>query len=141
MCCRRSCRGGRGILSTILDAAANTQRVAVLNLRNQSKKVLIDDASNAHYIDAGYLAVDIHNRECRRSLFDLDRLAVQGEPVTLARDVLMGTSVGAYYAVSQTGTLAYVPATATPNAPRTLVWVDRKGIETPLNVPARPYSV
>ncbi len=129
---------GRGILFTILDAAANTQRVAVLDLRDQSQKVLVDGASNAHYIDAGYL-VYVTSGSVVAVRFDLDRLTVHGEPVTLARDVLMGTAVGASYAVSQTGTLAYVPATATLNAPRTLVWVDRKGIETPMNIPARPY--
>ena len=42
--------------------------------------------------------------------------------------------------VSRTGTLAYVPASATPDAPRTLVWVDRQGVETPLGVPARAYQ-
>ena len=64
---------------------------------------------------------------------------MEGDPLTLANGVLMGTATGAYYAVSRDDTLAYVPATATPDPPRTLVWLDRKGIETPLNAPPRPY--
>jgi serine/threonine-protein kinase len=71
---------------------------------------------------------------------NLESLGVEGEPQTLVNGVLMGDANGAYYAVSAGGTLAYVPTTATADPPRTLVWVDRKGNETPLNAPARPYQ-
>jgi len=71
--------------------------------------------------------------------FNLDELRLEGEPRILANGVLMATAAGAYYAVSSTSSLVYVPATATPDAARTLVWVDRKGTETPLNAPARAY--
>jgi serine/threonine-protein kinase len=129
---------GRGILFTVLDATGDL-RVAVLDTRNQSRKVLIAGAASAHYIDAGYLVYAVSGTIFGVQ-FDVETLEVQGEPVTLATGVLMGTSVGAYYAVSRTGSLAYVPASATPHAPRTLVWVDRKGVETPLGAPARAYQ-
>jgi hypothetical protein len=45
----------------------------------------------------------------------------------------------ANYAVSQTGTLAYVPGEAA--ATRSLVWVDRNGRETPLKAPPRGYMI
>jgi serine/threonine-protein kinase len=44
----------------------------------------------------------------------------------------------ANYGVSRFGTLVYVPA-GTP-APRSLVWVDRQGKETPISAPARVYD-
>ena len=112
---------GRGVLFTILDAAADNPRVAVLDTRTQSQKVLIRGAASAHYLDAGYL-VYVAAGTIFAVGFDVEKLEVQGEPVTLATGVLMGTTVGAYYAVSRNGTLAYVPASATPDAPRTLVW-------------------
>ena len=129
--------GGRGILFTILDAAGDSPRVAVLNSRDQSQTVLVPGAASAYYVD-GYL-VYAASGTLFAVRFNLDRLRVEGDPLTLANGVLMGTAAGAYYAVSQAGTIAYVPETATPDPPRTLVWLDRKGTETPLNAPPRPY--
>ena len=49
----------------------------------------------------------------------------------------------AEYAVSQTGTLAYLPGTAAaePFAARSLVWVDRSGREMEIPAPRRDYGV
>ena len=50
------------------------------------------------------------------------------------------TSTGAtHYGVSATGSLVYVPGGAQA-AERTLVWVDRRGLEQALPAPARAYS-
>jgi dipeptidyl aminopeptidase/acylaminoacyl peptidase len=127
------------VLFTILDAAADNPRVAVLDSRDQSQKILLPGAASAAYIDAGYL-VYAASGTLFAVRFNLDALRVEGEPQTLANGILMGTAMGAYYAISSTGSLAYVPATATPDPPRTLVWVDRAGAETPLNAPARAYQ-
>jgi serine/threonine-protein kinase len=130
--------GGRGILFTILDAAADNPRVALLDTRDQSQRVLIPGAAGAFYVNGGYLVyAAAGNLFAVR--FNLDALRVEGQPQTLVNGVLMGTVMGAYYAVSPGGSLAYVPATATTDSPRTLVWVDRHGIETPLNAPPRAY--
>ena len=116
-----------------------TIRESPSSIRGISRRqVLVPGAASAHYIDAGYL-VYAASGTLFAVRFNLDRLRVEGDPLTLANGVLMGTAAGAYYAVSQAGTLAYVPATATPDPPRTLVWLDRKGTETPLNAPPRPY--
>ena len=129
---------GRGVLFTILDQAGTT-RVAVLDSRTQSQKVLIPGAVSAHYVDGGFLVYAAAGTVSAVG-FDLNTLELRGEPVPLATGVLMGTAIGAYYAVSRTGTLAYVPASATPHAPRRLVWVDRAGVETPLGTPPRAYQ-
>ena len=93
---RRYCRTGVGILFTILDAAADTPRVAVLDTRTQSQKVLIPGAASAHYIDAGYLVYAVSGTIFAVG-FDVENLQVHGERVTLGTSVLMGTAVGAYY--------------------------------------------
>ena len=47
----------------------------------------------------------------------------------------------ANYAVSRQGTLFYVPGgVSVQRSPRSLVWVDRKGHEEPINAPLRPYG-
>jgi len=129
----------RGILFTILDAAADNPRVAVLDSKDQSQRVLIPGAASAFYAEPGYL-VYAASGNLFAVRFDLDALRVVGEPKTLATGVLMGTADGAFYAVSAGGSIAYVPATAASDPPRTLVWVDGNGRETPINAPPRAYE-
>jgi serine/threonine-protein kinase len=73
--------------------------------------------------------------------FDLARLERRGAPVPVVFKVLT-TELGALDAVvARDGTLAYIPGSrlAAGQAPRTLVWVDRQGRETPIPAPPRGY--
>ena len=76
--------------------------------------------------------------------FDPRRLEVSGEPVPII-DQVMNTSVGnANFSVSRNGTLVYVAgggALAQNVLPRSLVWVDRRGIETAIKAQTKPYGV
>jgi len=69
---------------------------------------------------------------------------VNGEPVPII-DYVMNTSVGdANFSISRNGTLVYVAGAGAfvQNVyPRSLVWVDRHGIETPIKAPTRSYGV
>ena len=68
--------------------------------------------------------------------FDPDRLEISGSPVPVIEGIRSRGTVrgGAQFAVSRTGTLAYVPGTVEESA-RTLVWVDRQGVAEPLPAP------
>jgi hypothetical protein len=63
---------------------------------------------------------------------------MRGTPVPVVSDVVMTNSGAVDAVVSNDGALVYVPGTL-DGAPRTVVWVDREGRETPIAVPARPY--
>jgi len=65
--------------------------------------------------------------------FDPNRLKVTGEPVAVLEDVRQ-------YAVSESGTLAYVTGGRPHAARKTLVWVNRKGEEEPLSAAPDQYS-
>jgi dipeptidyl aminopeptidase/acylaminoacyl peptidase len=69
--------------------------------------------------------------------FDLERLAISGDAVPIVNDVRIHGAGAAAYAVSTAGALAYIPAVAAPQ--RTLVWVDRRGAETPIEASPGPY--
>jgi hypothetical protein len=58
--------------------------------------------------------------------------------VTLVPDVVTTIKGGVNAVVAGDGTLAYVLGTV-EGTPRTLVWVDRQGHETPIPAPPRPY--
>ena len=77
--------------------------------------------------------------------FDVDRLAVTGEPVAVLQGVRNpGANTAADYALSASGTLVYVPSGAAGTATGALVWVDRAGriteqaVAEPLELPREP---
>ena len=128
--------GGRGILFTITapDRVESAQ-VAVLDLKTKQQKTLIRDGSQAEYIPSGHLVYAAANT-LRAVRFDLERLQVLSDPVTVVDDVAMTILRTAHYAFSRTGTFVYVPSRPQK---RSLVWVDRKGQEAPILAPARAY--
>ena len=69
--------------------------------------------------------------------FDVTRLELTGDAVPAVDRVGVSGHGDAHFALAENGTLAYIPAVDPPR--RTLVWVDRKGNESPLDAPAGPY--
>ena len=72
--------------------------------------------------------------------FDADRRVLTGSPVPVVRNVQVNTGGLAHFALSRTGTLAYMasrdgPAIGTVD----MLWVDRDGRETPIPTPPRHY--
>jgi Tol biopolymer transport system component len=72
--------------------------------------------------------------------FDARKLAVTGAAVAVVQGVATGTNNGdPHYAVSDNGTLVYVPGTVM-QVDRALLWVDRKGNEEKVVPTLRPYA-
>ena len=90
---------GRGILFTILDAAANAQRVAVFDLRDQSQKYS-STVPRTRTTSTPATSCMSRREPSTRSIRPRSTDG-EGEPVTLASDVLVGTALGVYYAVSR----------------------------------------
>jgi Tol biopolymer transport system component len=129
--------GGRGILFTITaPLGADSAQVAVLDLKTKQRKPLIRGGSQAEYIPSGHLVYAAANT-LRAVRFDLERLQVLSDAVTVVEDVATTSTGAAHYAFSRTGTLVYVPSR--PPMARSLVWVDRKGQESPIPAPPRAY--
>jgi serine/threonine-protein kinase len=128
----------RAVLFTVGTAGGPGSSIYVLDLSTGEQKKLIDGAGSAQYangllvysVDANLYAVP----------FDEDRLAVTGEAVPVLEGVMTFSTGSANYALSPNGSLVYAPARPDIATPRTLVWVDRKGAETPLNAPPRSYA-
>ncbi len=71
--------------------------------------------------------------------FDLAALEVTGDSVPVVQGVRQTPNSYVDYAISDNGTLVYVPSTSTGGLDPTLVWVDRKGAVEPLGAPPRAY--
>ena len=129
--------GGKALLFTI-HRERNQYQVALIVLATGERKILIDSAFDARYSPTGHLVYG-NGHSLFTVPFNLDRLEVTGAPVRLVNSVASDPPSGlAFFSLSPTGTLVYEPERSLP--PRTLVWVDRTGAQTPLQIPPRLFT-
>ena len=102
--------GNRAVLFTIWTGAAawDEAQLAVANLETGQHTVVLRGGTSGRYAASGHL-VFWRGNALMAAPFDLDALAVTGEPVRVVPDVRLEMALGgAHFALSQTGTLAYV---------------------------------
>ena len=153
--------GGKAVLFTLASSAAappasqaafwENAQIVVQSLDSGQRKVLVQGGADARYVSTGHL---IYGRQGTLFAIEFDptRLLTTGNPFPVADRIrqtnagLGGLATGGQVAssgavqftVSQDGLFAYVPQDTQPSVgQRTLIWVDRKGRETPLPVPDR----
>lgn len=132
--------GGRAVLFTLArgndwDAA----QVVVQSLTNGTRRVVVDGATDARYVPTGHL-VYARQGTLLAVPFDPTVLASAGRAVRLIDDVAQAPTGVAQFAIASNGTLVYLPKDAVEGSlVRTLVWVDRNGVEEPIDAPARGY--
>jgi eukaryotic-like serine/threonine-protein kinase len=126
--------GGRGVLFTITAGTVADRQIVVLDLKTGKRKTLIRSGSQAEYVETGHL-IYTDGGALWAVRFDLARLAVLGDPVPLIEQVLTLGAVD--FAISRRGTLVYVPVSG--GSFRSLIWVNRQGVEEPIPAPPRRY--
>ena len=133
--------GGKALLFTVWVGPGWDERSLQLQLlETGERRVLAQGASTGRYVPSGHL---VYNRDGAEVLmaqpFDLATLQpTGGPPVSLTEHVWEAGSEGAQFAVSETGTLAYIPGFPR-QFERRLVWVDRSGQVEAVPAPPRPY--
>jgi serine/threonine protein kinase/Tol biopolymer transport system component len=103
------------------------ESVAVLDLTSGESKTLIDGAQNATYSPTGHI-VYARGTTLMAAPFDASELSVTGESVAMVQNVRHPNSLtAADYALSDNGTLVYVPSSGEAGGLSDIVWVDRNG--------------
>jgi serine/threonine-protein kinase len=131
---------GHGIVFTVVPAGTDRPYVAHLDHSGQRTSV-IRDASQPGYVRGGYLTYA--SGPPPQSLWAV-RFApathqVSGTPVRVVEDLAdVSTGLSVNVAVSPRGTLAYIRSPGVPD--RTLAWINRAGLETPIAAPSRTYQ-
>jgi Tol biopolymer transport system component len=135
--------GGDAALMTILPISGRLEdaRIAVVDLTTGTWTSIVRGGYNARYLPSGII-VYVAGNGLYSVGFDLERRQVRGAPQQVVTD--LATVAGAYgiahFDVAANGTLAYLDAARTV-AGRSLVWVDRNGHETPIDLTPRLYSI
>ena len=124
--------GGKALIYAALTGRSwDEAQIVLKRLDTGERRVLIRGGTSPHYAPTGHL---VYGRA--QSLFavpfDLERLAVTGQPVETARDVYIETSGAANAAFASSGLLVYVPSSSIQSR-RLLTRVDRRGIGGPLS--------
>jgi hypothetical protein len=107
-------------------SSAGRYQIVAVSLRDGVERTLITGVSPKLAPNGDLLFVD--NGTLWRVGFNKDRLSVIGAPSPVVESVRVNAGQRALFAVSTTGTLAYVSDAGNPGS--TLVWIDRNGAET-----------
>jgi serine/threonine-protein kinase len=114
--------------------------IAVVSLETGEKKVLVEGGTDPKYLPTGHLLFT-QAGSIFAAPFDLKRLQLSGDPVPVINDVhMIGSGSGvAYYDVSASGSMVYVPGFPRP-VDRTLLWIDRQGNTELITEDHQPYG-
>jgi serine/threonine-protein kinase len=116
--------------------------IVVQSIGSNERQVVVRGGSAPRYVETGHLLYLVGGTMLAVP-FDPQTARVGGGPVPVVDGVMRGltTTVGAaQFAVSDTGTLAYVPGPAGPNALQTLALLNRDGTAQPLPMPPNRYQ-
>jgi serine/threonine-protein kinase len=133
-------RGSDAILFTIapLSGGVGQSQIAVLSLKTGTQKIVLRGASDARYVSGGYLVYAGPTGAIWAVGFNLDTMEATGNPVRVLTEAPVSSFGAADFDVAENGTLVYVRGEGQAVG-RTLVWVDRNGIEEGTNIPPRAY--
>nr|MCU0624662.1 hypothetical protein [Gemmatimonadaceae bacterium] len=122
--------GGTAILFNSYTTPLARSRIEVVDMKSGARTVLVEGAIFARYTPTGHLLYARDNAVFAAP-FDVDARRVTGPEVAVLEDVATNVTNGtAGYAVSQTGTLAFVRASEWRVESRVL-WADRTGRTEP----------
>jgi len=131
--------GSKAVLFTEWSRNLEDAQIVAQRLDTGERHVLVGGGTDAHYLPTGHLLY-ARAGALMAVPFDLSRLEVTGNPVSIADGVSLHTEGVAQFGVSNTGSLVYVPGGSIQGTKLKLVWVDRKGVEQPLAAPPRAYQ-
>jgi serine/threonine protein kinase len=139
--------GGRSVLFTLSTLSAQQPfatngQIVVQALDTAIRTEVAAQGSDARYVASGHIVYAL-NGMLLAVPFDLRESRVTGQAIAAVRGVRAANILNGstHYAVSDTGTLVYIPGQAAPAATSLdLVFTDRQGIVEYLNLPPAAYE-
>jgi eukaryotic-like serine/threonine-protein kinase len=114
-------------------------KIVVRSLKSGQQKVVCQ-GYGARYLSNGHLVYGTVDKAVLAVPFDLRRLEVTGKPIPMLPHIWDNGAM--QYAISETGTLVYIPddSASLPAGQFVLVWVNRDGKEEPLAATPNAYT-
>ncbi len=126
---------GKSLLMTL----SPPSRIMVQSLKSGEQRELFPGDS-ARYLPTGHILYSVENNLLAVS-FNPGKLEVSAGGIPVVEGLLRNGAL-VHYAISESGTLAYIPGSLQDAGAlgRTLVWVDREGKEEPIAAPPNNYN-
>ncbi len=133
--------GGGAVLFTAHSSDSNFDQawIEVLDLASGQRRVVHQGGTYGRYVESGHL-VYMNQGTLFALPFDLDSLEPTGSAAPVVQGVGSSGQGGAYFEVSSTGVLAFVPGHEGGGAQLEAVLVDREGKAEPLTDEKRDYA-
>jgi serine/threonine-protein kinase len=126
--------GGKTALFTSFATPIDAAAVETVDLATGERKVVLRGAFCGRYAASGHLLA-LRGNTLTAAPFSLASLSTTGPPVPVLDDVAADFTAGlGHYAVSEEGTLVYLPRSAL-EVEGTVVWVDSTGRWEPVGIP------
>jgi Tol biopolymer transport system component len=129
--------GGDSILYTAV--VSQKAHIAVTSPKTLQERKLLFEGSAGWYLENGYIVYRSLSNAVAAFPFDLNTLKATGLPIPLLPGIL-GLEKAVQFAVSENGSLAYIPDVTQTPGQRSLSWITRDGKEEPLPVPKDFYA-
>ena len=130
--------GGNAMLFSVWKSGAirdeRKSDIVVESIETRERSLLISEGTVPRYVSTGHL-VFVRRGTLLAVAFDVDRLTVLGDPLVVVDDVMQALEGDdnsfitgqAQFALSDSGSLAYVSGGIYPESERELNWLDRTG--------------
>jgi serine/threonine-protein kinase len=134
--------GGKAVLFTVWTGPGwDETELHVLNLETKEQRLVVHGSRIGRFDSkSGHLVYFRQGTDTLMAVpFDLGRLQVTNDPPVTLAEHARDTSEAGEFALSDSGTMAYIPSSPEWYASR-LVWVDRHGDVKPLPTPLLAYQ-
>jgi eukaryotic-like serine/threonine-protein kinase len=121
---------GRGVILQVWKGSPGQNEIAAYSLKTKKLTKLVT-GTYAHFLPPDKLLYGTSDGRVVAVNFDQDKLKIVGEPIQVLDRVQLDNRNGTMqFAVSESGTLVYIPGEA---AAREIVWVGTDGTATPID--------
>ena len=131
--------GGKALIFALgSNGSISSSRIEGYILGSKKQKTIVPSGTHPRYAPSGHL-IYVQAGTLLAVPFDVQRLQATGTPVPVIEGVVQSPgSWDAQYAISNDGSLAYIPG-GFQATQRKMVWVDRKGTEQAITAPPHAY--
>jgi hypothetical protein len=132
--------GGNAVLFAVDSGRSfDEAEIVAQDLQSGARRVVVRAGTAPKYVPTGHLLF-ARAGALLAAPFDSVKLEVIGPAVDVLQGLRTETTGAAQFSVSNTGTLVYVRGSAGAGPERTLVWVDRQGVERTITSVSGAYG-
>lgn len=134
---------GKGALVSVwYGEGGSNNGIGVISFSDKKLTIIPEPGINPRYSESGHILYTQGNT-LKAIPFDLDALQASGDPATVVEGVHVMINLASQFDISKNGILAYIPGPSEADRwmPRTLVWVDREGRESPFDTIERNFYI